>query len=459
MDRRQQLVMAGALLAAWIWLLLCSPAAHAIGTVPKTIQSGFRCSSGYPGAAATGGSIAGACSAHAATIVQPSGVAGCPSGSTTAVSYSFAYDASNGTHRIKKTTTQAKCPGWSGDSVSHEWQAATVSSVQDKVCPTSATSFDADNCTCVLNTRASAGQCNPYTCTARSLGDQSYGPYSTGGLDARYMCQTDSTHADYGCTTKLTPSGAYQGAAGWWISGTETVTGQACQGTGTGDGRGEDDAANPPGSSASSPQQPNTCPTGQVPGTINGQTHCYTPSNTAGSQKTETRKDGTGATVQTKTTEANCNGGQCTTTETVKDGAGSVISTTTTNVSQGEFCGQNKGHPACGSTGTGSGSGEEQGECEGAAANTAGCKPLGTPTDGQNVGSQTVNVGAITPVSGFGPSTSACPAPRSVSLAGGFTIQMPFDLLCEFANGIRPVVIGLAWLSAIFGFLGLSKKD
>jgi hypothetical protein len=35
---------------------------------------------------------------------------------------------------------------------------------------------------------------------------------------------------------------------------------------------------------------------------------------------------------------------------------------------------------------------------------------------------------------------------------------MPFDLICQFADGIRPVLIGLAWLGAVLAFLGLGRK-
>lgn len=65
---------------------------------------------------------------------------------------------------------------------------------------------------------------------------------------------------------------------------------------------------------------------------------------------------------------------------------------------------------------------------------------------------------AITADTGWGEGAGTCPSPRTASVAG-MTISMPFDLLCDFANGIRPVVIALAWLSAALAFLGLSKRD
>lgn len=60
---------------------------------------------------------------------------------------------------------------------------------------------------------------------------------------------------------------------------------------------------------------------------------------------------------------------------------------------------------------------------------------------------------------GWGPSNGTCPAPRSVILQNGLTLEMPFDHACQFADGIRPVVIALAWLSATFSFMGIGRKS
>jgi hypothetical protein len=86
-----------------------------------------------------------------------------------------------------------------------------------------------------------------------------------------------------------------------------------------------------------------------------------------------------------------------------------------------------------------------------------GCKALGGTKEAPPLQTTPITLN-ITPASGFGPSSAACPAPRTASVAG-LTLAMPFDLLCEFADGIRPIVIGLAWVSAILGFMGLSKRD
>lgn len=59
---------------------------------------------------------------------------------------------------------------------------------------------------------------------------------------------------------------------------------------------------------------------------------------------------------------------------------------------------------------------------------------------------------------GWGPENGTCPAPKTATV-GGVAVEMSFQPLCDFSTGIRPVIIGLAWISAVFGFLGLSRKD
>lgn len=65
---------------------------------------------------------------------------------------------------------------------------------------------------------------------------------------------------------------------------------------------------------------------------------------------------------------------------------------------------------------------------------------------------------AITPSSGWGPANGSCPAPRTAVVMGK-TISMPFTGLCDFANAIRPLIIGMAWLSAALIFMGLGRKE
>lgn len=66
---------------------------------------------------------------------------------------------------------------------------------------------------------------------------------------------------------------------------------------------------------------------------------------------------------------------------------------------------------------------------------------------------------SITPDSGWGPSSAACPADINMSLAGGtLTIPWSFGPMCTFAEGIKPVVIAMAWFVAALTFFGFSRK-
>lgn len=58
---------------------------------------------------------------------------------------------------------------------------------------------------------------------------------------------------------------------------------------------------------------------------------------------------------------------------------------------------------------------------------------------------------------GFGPSTGTCPAPKTATIMGK-QVAFQWDLLCDFASGIRPLLIGFAYLSAALAFMGLTRR-
>ena len=59
---------------------------------------------------------------------------------------------------------------------------------------------------------------------------------------------------------------------------------------------------------------------------------------------------------------------------------------------------------------------------------------------------------------GFGPADAACPAPKQFDVMGK-SMAFRWDLLCDFATQIRPLLVGFAYLSAALAFFGLSRKD
>lgn len=85
----------------------------------------------------------------------------------------------------------------------------------------------------------------------------------------------------------------------------------------------------------------------------------------------------------------------------------------------------------------------------------AACQKMGE-LDKVPVANKTVPL-AINREEGFGPSEGTCPAPRQFTIMGK-TMAFRWDLLCDFAQGVRPVIIGMAYLAAVLAFLGLSRK-
>ena len=85
------------------------------------------------------------------------------------------------------------------------------------------------------------------------------------------------------------------------------------------------------------------------------------------------------------------------------------------------------------------------------------CAKLGEPPEAKTVPNEDKFL-EIKRDEGWGPQNGTCPAPKTASVAG-INLEMSFDPLCQFADGIRPVIVGLAWISAVMAFLGFSRKD
>ena len=65
---------------------------------------------------------------------------------------------------------------------------------------------------------------------------------------------------------------------------------------------------------------------------------------------------------------------------------------------------------------------------------------------------------SITPDSGWGASDAACPAPKMLTVQGR-SIPIPFDLFCTYMQGMRPIILAMAWLSAAFILLGARESN
>jgi hypothetical protein len=86
---------------------------------------------------------------------------------------------------------------------------------------------------------------------------------------------------------------------------------------------------------------------------------------------------------------------------------------------------------------------------------TAGTEPTAVPLVNTNT---TMTITAL-PVSDVYAGNSACPAPMTASILGGQSLSFSWQPMCTFADGIKPVVIGLAWVGAMFAFMGIGRKE
>lgn len=85
------------------------------------------------------------------------------------------------------------------------------------------------------------------------------------------------------------------------------------------------------------------------------------------------------------------------------------------------------------------------------------CAKLGSGIDPGSVAVQDVDVNTIQPVS-IGATGGSCPADRSMQTQFG-TLVFEWSTLCAFAEGVRPVILAMAWLVAGFGFFYGAKRS
>lgn len=64
----------------------------------------------------------------------------------------------------------------------------------------------------------------------------------------------------------------------------------------------------------------------------------------------------------------------------------------------------------------------------------------------------------ISPDSGWGADNASCPAPKQIHPMGR-TIMIPYDLFCMYMQGLRPIIIAMAWLSAAFILIGARESS
>lgn len=200
-----------------------------------------------------------------------------------------------------------------------------------------------------------------------------------------------------------------------------------------------------PASGATCAEGPSTAPAGTTEhecmqkgsgySTINGVTVCAPPvATTENKETTTTPGDGGPPVTTTEQKSTACEGGECTQTKTGPDGTA-----TTTKQSQGAFCEENPNSPFC------KGLSDPCVETP----DRLGCAELGEVADPGELTTQPRGAESITPVAVA--SIAGCPA--DVALPKGLVFS--YSGACEFADGVRPVVLAMAWLIAgliVFGF-------
>ena len=200
------------------------------------------------------------------------------------------------------------------------------------------------------------------------------------------------------------------------------------------------------------------CPSGELQGSVNGVAGCYPAGKTTdksttqkstdtGSTKTTTTTGpaGSGTSTSTESSSTTCTGERCTTKTTTTDGAGNE-KTETTEADKGDFCSKYPKSTVC------TGESEQDKYCTDN-PDSLSCLETGTPTEEGALSTVDKSlVSSITPVNIA--SMSGCPA--DVQLGKG--VYMTYSGICQYAEGLRPIVLASAWLIAGLIVLGMAKQ-
>lgn len=275
-----------------------------------------------------------------------------------------------------------------------------------------------------------------------------------------------------GCVADTTQDrGEGMSTSSWWgYNMNPKYTGQSCS----------------PGTPKPGTSKPKTSPEydcvskGQGFGYVNGVVLCVKPDTSSGAGKKTTEvKNADGTTTKTSVDKTmTCTGaGSCTTTTTttttVYNADGTQASTKSesqkeTSTGQGAegsgFCKENPSSPMC-KTGSFSGSCEAAPSCEGDPIQCAtakatwetNCKTMkpGEIREAPDVGTKKIQQNFEHADLGGG---GSCPAPRPITLMAR-TIYFEMTPICEFASGIRPVVILLGWIAAGYIVMGYGRAS
>lgn len=298
-------------------------------------------------------------------------------------------------------------------------------------------------CICNLGYKVSGSSCVPYAC------------HPAGSYDAVTRPDVEVTTRDThqcvgGCqviATGVNPSPDGKLWAHWpyYYLGADKMCGGGTATAPLGDPLKPEDSTG----SSTGEEAPLPCEAGQYSGQVNGVDKCID----AVGGDTVTSKDvvNPDGTIDRATTRC-VSGGCVTTTERINADGTKTPGSTTIGGSDVDAPGEGDGDGS--SSGGGGGPDGEEACPEG--SQRAGCMGLGELV-AEGIPNSSPGLG-ITPVAAMGAAAAACPAPRTVTLMGQ-SFSFPWQPFCDLADGIKPVVVGLAWVTAIFGFMGIGRKD
>lgn len=299
----------------------------------------------------------------------------------------------------------------------------------------------ADTVSCPAGQKKQADGSCASICPANGT-SKSSGIYNLGtNVDApipRITCDggCETSYTGEGVTKRAMVNGVYNYYYG---SGAYTYTGNTC--------------SSGPTSPSNTSVPPNTCdPATQQTGQVNGVTVCLNKSDTQTTTTTTsppvTDANGNVTSTQTTNTTDTSTGDTTETrlgTTTSPDGTVTQTGTSTTTKSPpSSFCQANPTDPTCLKNSKFCQDNPE----------TLGCATLGTVTDSV-VPTVEKGISEIIPktVGGAG----ACPAPVTASFMGR-SISFSYDIPCQAAGMLRPLILALAWLAAGLIFIGGVKQ-
>lgn len=319
------------------------------------------------------------------------------------------------------------CPaGYGPDSASGKCKSSTL------LCPTNSTLGGA-SCTCNTGYTENGSSCQA-TCPATST------VYSTGLYD-----MGTSSAMPSGWAYRCAPNGCAIGFSGSSPAATSLVGGVLHY---YAEGKfaywGPEETCTPGESSASpsvTTKPAPTCAAGQFYAVVNGIGKCFDQAGQATSSEPEKTKTSTtqkttnpdGSTTINTTTTNNYTGQTTNSSTTYAPGADvpTVPDTSTTPLDDAET--------------------EPVDECADN-PDRVGCSALGDAPAAESLGTQSVVPTSLTPVSLGG--SYSCPADIPLPHGAAFSWQPA----CDFASGLRPVILALAWLAAATIVLGAKQN-